>query len=244
MIRRAMVFAAGKGQRMLPLTEKVPKPLLKVGDKSLLEHLLNRLAKAGIEEAIINAAYLAEQIVDSVESMSFPSMSCQISKEDTPLETGGALVKALPMLGDSHFLLCNSDVWTDFDIQSLIGRSFAAETYAHLILVPSPEHNQTGDFCLLEDGRVVLDGGERLYSSVVSGSGVKGRFTFSGLSVIHPALVERYARGRTYFPMRDLLFEAIAEGRVTGELYEGPWIDVGTPERLEALRQSYDLSLR
>lgn len=229
---------------MLPLTEKVPKPLLKVGDMSLLEHLLNRLAKAGIEDAIINAAYLAEQIVEAVECINFPSMSCQISLEDEPLETGGALVKALPMLGDSHFLLCNSDVWADFDIQSLISRSFSAETYAHLILVPSPEHNQAGDFCLLEDGRVVQNNEEQRYSSAVSGSGATGRFTFSGLSVIHPALVERYARGRTHFPMRDLLFEAIAEGRVTGELYEGPWIDVGTPERLEALRQSYELSLR
>ncbi len=228
---RAMVFAAGEGKRMLPLTETVPKPLLEVAGRSLLSHVLAKIASAGVSETVVNAAYLSEQVVHSLESMCFPGMQCNISIEDEPLETGGGLVKALPLLGDEHFFLCNSDVWTDYDIRALIQRRFEKEVYAHLILVPSPEHNRQGDFCLMKDGSVVQDIQDR-----VSKRYLAGRFTFSGLSVIHPSLIREYSNGRTHFPMRDLLFAAMQDGRVTGELYEGLWMDIGTPSRLEELR--------
>lgn len=227
-LKTAMVFAAGQGKRMQPLTLHRPKPLLKLAGQTLLARLLYKIESAGIEHTIVNAAYLSEQIVAEVQSLPFSSMHCTLSLESEPLETGGALVKALPLLGSSHILLCNSDVWIDYPMDGLVEREFDEDVYAHLVLVPNPSHNPAGDFVLRKDSTVAVCEGE-----------IEARYTFSGVSVVHPNLVRDYAGAKTNFPLRELLYDAIKDGRVTGELYNGQWLDIGTPERWRALQDAY-----
>lgn len=211
---KAMILAAGFGTRMRPLTDHTPKPMLKVAGKPLIEHQVNRLVKAGITEIVINHAYLGEQIEAYLKDGSDFGCSIQYSAEDTPLETGGGIFKALPLLSSEPFLLVNGDVWCDFDYALLSG--FDLNGLAHLLMVPNPEFNPDGDFGL-KSGLLSKEGDER--------------FTFSGISILHPDLFRDCQAG--VFKLAPLLKTAMDSSAVSGQLYKGPWIDVGTPQRLQ-----------
>ena len=216
MIRRAMVLAAGRGQRMRPLTDHTPKPLLKVCGRPLLDWHLERLAAAGVEEVVVNGAWLRDQIEAYVARPRY-GLKVHFSPEprEGGLETAGGIIQALPLLEAEPFIVVNGDIFTDFDFATLPENV----DLAHLVLVPSPPHNPQGDFGL-EAGRVTPE----------------GPLTFAGISVLSPRLFDGLTPGVR--PLAPLLRAAMAEGRVTGMLHEGTWYDIGTPERLHALAQS------
>jgi len=213
---KAMILAAGLGKRMRPLTDSCPKPLLPVAGKPLIVHHLERLEQAGIQEVVINVSHLAEQIIKALGDGSQYGLTLRFSREATPLETGGGIRQALPLLGEAPFLLVNGDVWCKA-LPKL--RALQGDDLAHLMLVDNPEHHPDGDFSL-DNGRV-QEGQPRL--------------TFSGLSIIHPALLAHQAQGA--FALAPLLKAAMQQGRVSGEHFDGQWVDVGTPRRLAALDQ-------
>jgi len=227
---KAMIFAAGEGRRMRPLTLATPKPLLRVEHKSLLEHLIIKLHDAGIDEIVVNVSYLAEQIRNELKLIDLKGMTCHLSLENTLLETGGALKYALSHFDSEPFLVVNSDVWCDVDLGSFMASSLSDDRLAHLLMVPCPEHNANGDFLLDDNGFVCLKGNEPLAETCTP-------YTFAGISMIHPELIRHYAPERLIFPFRDLLFPAINNKCVTGSLYKGYWLDVGTPTRLDELRE-------
>ena len=212
---KAMILAAGFGSRLRPLTETTPKPLLQVGGKPLLQHHLQRLASAGITDIVINISWLAEQIEGYFGDGSHFGVSIDWSREAQPLETGGGIANALPLLGSEPFLLINGDVWTDFPLHSI---SLDQDTDAHLVMVANPEHNPSGDFAVAN-------------SLVSYDAGLK--YTFSGISLFRPQLFAGFKEG--CFPLRDVMRPAILAGRVTGSVYTGQWWDIGTVERLTQL---------
>ncbi len=211
----AMILAAGRGERMRPLTDHTPKPLLQAGGKPLIVHHLERLAAAGLRDIVINHAHLGEQIEAALGDGAAFGVRIRYSPEGRALETGGGIFRALPLLGTGPFLVVNGDVWTDIDFAAL---TLAPGDLAHLVLVDNPEHHQAGDFAL-SDGRVATDGAARL--------------TFSGIGIYHPDLFADCAPGA--FPLAPLLRAAMAEGRVGGTHHRGAWIDIGTPQRLADL---------
>lgn len=211
---KAMILAAGKGERMRPLTLHTPKPLLPVAGQPLIEYHLRALAAAGFTEVVINHAWLGQQIEEHLGDGSRFGLSIRYSPEGEPLETGGGIFKALPLLGEAPFLLINGDVWTDYDLARL---RTPLQGLAHLVLVDNPGHHGRGDFRLQG-------------SQVVDGDDAPGTLTFSGLSVLHPALFEGCRPGA--FKLAPLLRQAMAAGQVSGEHYQGRWVDVGTQERL------------
>ncbi|MCO7514128.1 nucleotidyltransferase family protein [Pseudomonas guariconensis] len=211
---KAMILAAGKGERMRPLTLHTPKPLVPVAGQPLIEYHLRALARAGFTEVVINHAWLGQQIEDHLGDGSRFGLSIRYSPEGEPLETGGGIFKALPLLGTAPFLLVNGDIWTDYDFTRL---RTPLEGLAHLVLVDNPGHHGRGDFRL--EGERVLDGDE-----------AADTLTFSGISVLAPALFEGCQPGA--FKLAPLLRKAMGEGRVSGEHYRGRWVDVGTLERL------------
>lgn len=216
---KAMILAAGFGKRMMPLTKNTPKPLLTVKGKPLIAYHLEQLAAIGCQKVVINHAYLGEQIEQYCGDGSQFGLQIKYSAEGTPLETTGGIAKALPLLGEQTFLLCNGDVFTDFDFSCLYGKDIG-DALAHLVLVDNPEQHSSGDFSLL-NGRV-SPAAEKTY-------------TYSGIALISPQLLHHYQsyKGR----LADLLAKAIADGLVTGEYYAGAWHDVGTPERLQELNR-------
>lgn len=211
---KAMILAAGKGERMRPLTLHTPKPLVPAAGKPLIEYHLEALARAGVSDVVINHAWLGQQIEDHLGDGSRFGLSISYSPEGEPLETGGGIFKALPLLGDAPFLLVNGDVWTDYDFKRLCQ---PLQGLAHLVLVDNPGHHGRGDFRL--DGARVVDSDD-----------APGTLTFSGLSVLDPKLFEGCQPGA--FKLAPLLRQAMAAGQVSGEHYPGQWIDVGTLERL------------
>ncbi|CAH0650681.1 nucleotidyltransferase family protein [Pseudomonas juntendi] len=211
---KAMILAAGKGERMRPLTLHTPKPLVPVAGQALIEYHLRALAAAGVREVVINHAWLGQQIEEHLGDGGRFGLRICYSPEGEPLETGGGIFKALPLLGDDPFLLVNGDVWTDYDFTRL---QAPLQGLAHLVLVDNPGHHGRGDF-RLADGQVV------------DGDDAPGTLTFSGISVLHPALFAGCQAGA--FKLAPLLRQAMAAGRVTGEHYRGHWVDVGTLERL------------
>lgn len=220
---KAMILAAGLGERLRPLTDKTPKPLLEVGGKPLIQHHIERLVAAGIRDIVINISWLAEQIESFVGDGARFGAQVKWSREEQPLETGGGIRRALPHLGSEPFLLVNGDVWTDYPFESLVKRDWSEEIDAHLILVPNPIHHMKGDFALDGQGKIrYADEGA-------------STFTFSGLSVMRPEIFALYASASEKFPLRDVLVSGIKAGCVSGEAYRGDWWDVGTLERLEAL---------
>ncbi len=220
---KAMILAAGRGERMRPLTDALPKPLLPVGDKTLIEHHIIRLQAAGCSELIINTGWLGELLPEKLGDGSRYNIDIQYSPEPPgALETGGALQHALPLLGDAPFLLVNGDVWTDYPFAQLFERELAAKQLFHLVLVPNPAQHPRGDFALQEQQLVAAG---------------EPRYTYSGIGLYRPELVANEPAGR--FPLAPLLRTAIAEGRASGELYSGDWRDIGTPERLAALQQEH-----
>ncbi len=214
---KAMILAAGLGTRMRPLTDHTPKPLLKVGGIPLIVWHLEKLAHYGFKEVVINIAHLGYKIPEALGDGSEWGLKIIYSdeQEEGCLESAGGIVKALPHLSDGDpFLVVNGDIWTDYDFDTTM--KLAPGMLAHLILIPNPPHNPEGDFALLE-GKVV-DNRE---------------YTFSGIGYYSPKLFADVPYGKS--ALAPLLREAIYEGRVTGELYEGEWYDIGTPERLEAI---------
>lgn len=216
---KAMILAAGLGTRMRPLTDHCPKPLLPVAGKPLIVHHLERLAAAGITEVVINVSYRAEQIVAALGDGRDVGLAIAWSHETAPLETGGGILNALPLLGEAPFLLVNGDIWCDMALGALAGPDDLGDDLAHLVLVDNPPHHPAGDFRLDAGGRVHDTGEPRL--------------TFAGLSVIDPALVAEQTPGA--FALAPLLRRAMDAGRVGGHHHRGAWVDVGTPERLAAL---------
>jgi MurNAc alpha-1-phosphate uridylyltransferase len=213
---KAMILAAGRGERMRPLTDAVPKPLLRAGDKTLIEYLLEGLAAAGWDEVVINHAYLGGQLRAALGDGRRHGLRIHYSSEgDEGLETGGGIYRALPLLDSDPFLVVNGDIWTDYPFARLPS---TLTDLAHLVLVDNPEHHPAGDF-VLAHGRVLVAGAPKL--------------TFSGIGVYRHALFEGCRPGK--FPLAPLLRAAMAEGRVSGEHYRGAWFDVGTPERLAGL---------
>lgn len=213
---RAMILAAGRGERMRPLTDHTPKPLLQVGGKRLIEYHLEALAAAGFCEVVINHAHLGDQLEQVLGDGGRYGVSIHYSAEGTALETGGGIFRALPLLGDATFLVINGDVWCDYPLSRL--RAIET-TGAHLVLVPNPPQHPNGDF-VLQEGRVLSQG-------------EGARLTFSGIGLYHPTLFAGCEAGP--FPLAPLLRRAMADGRVSGELFEGRWFDIGTPERLAHL---------
>lgn len=210
---RAMLLAAGRGERMGALTAHRPKPLLELGAESLIERHLRRLAAAGIENVVVNLSYHGEQIRARLGNGARYSVSIRYSSEgEPPLETGGGVVHALPLLGSGPFLLINADVYTNFDFAKLTRR----ESRPTLVLVPNPPHHAQGDFGLDADGHVTAD---------------PPLWTFAGISRLDTAMFEQLAPGAR--PLKPVLDTALAHRDLLGLLYEGTWIDVGTPERLQ-----------
>lgn len=219
---RAMVLAAGRGERMRPLTDSLPKPLLMVGGKRLIEYHLERLAAGGFREIVINTAWLGDLIPDALGTGERYGLAITYSHErPEALETGGGIFQALPLLGSAPFLLVNGDVWTDIDFGAL-KRDPPAGALAHLVLVRNPPQHPRGDF-RLED----VAG----HSLVTEGEGL--RHTYSGIGIYRPELFAGCTPGR--FPLLPLLRRAIAQRALSGELHQGRWYDIGTTERLAAL---------
>ena len=216
---RAMILAAGRGERLRPLTDSVPKPLVELAGKPLIEYHLAALAKAGFREVVINQGHLGGQLAATLGDGGRWGINIHWSDEQpTALETGGGIFMALPLLGTGPFLVINGDVWTDYPFARL--RAVKCD-WAHLVMVPNPAHNPDGDFALL-GARIREDG--------------PARQTFSGIGVYHPRLFDGCSPGK--FSVVPLLRTAMRDHLVTGELFTGAWDDIGTLERLEALRQS------
>ena len=216
---RAMILAAGLGKRMQPLTADRPKPLLKVGDKTLIEHQIEKLAAAGVTGIVINHFYLGSMIEELLGGGARFGLDISYSKEAIRLETAGGIIKSLPKLKDDSFIVVNSDIWTDFDFSSLEPVN-GDDRLAHLVLVENAEHHPHGDFYIDDQGKVHEDHTAR-----------DQRLTFSGIYVVHKKLFDGYPiQPRSIIP---LLQQAMNEDRVSGEVHSGLWMDIGTPERLE-----------
>ncbi len=211
-----MLLAAGRGERMRPLTDEIPKPLLTVGGKPLIVHLIEALVAEGFRELVVNHAWHGAMIEQRLGDGREFGASIEYSAEgERALETGGGIRHALPLLGSDPFVAVNADIWTDFPFGSLPD---ALETLAHVILVDNPVHHPDGDFVLA--GTRVRDGEGR-------------RLTFSGIGVYRPELFAELSDG--CFPLAPILFDACDAGRLSGVHYTGEWWDVGTPERLALL---------
>lgn len=232
---KAMILAAGLGQRMRPLTDHLPKPLLPVGGKPLLQYHLEALQQAGVDEVIINLAYLGEKIREFVIKKIWADLKIHFSQEPEPLETGGAIFKALPLLGEAPFLLINGDVWSDYSLANLSQHSLSEKYQGHLVLVPNPAFHPGGDFSMGEDGVIVDE--PRLMSPSVDSLTTSlpnslPKYTFAGISLLRPQIITNYPKAREKFPLVEALHYARAQGQLTAEVYRGLWSDVGTPERL------------
>jgi MurNAc alpha-1-phosphate uridylyltransferase len=214
---KAMILAAGRGERMRPLTDHTPKPLLPVAGKPLIEYHIERLAAAGINELVINHAHLGAKIEAYLQDGHRWGVSIHYSPETAALETGGGIFNALPLLGEEPFLVVNGDIWCDFKFSSM---HLAEGQLAHLVMVNNPAHHPQGDF--------VLSNGQLL-------EGATDRLTFSGIGVYHPELFSGSHAGA--FPLAPLLRKAMQKHRVSGEIHHGVWIDVGTLERLLELER-------
>jgi MurNAc alpha-1-phosphate uridylyltransferase len=217
---KAFILAAGRGERMRPLTDHTPKPLLEAGGKPLIVWHLERLAAAGFREIVINHAHLGAQIETALGDGSHWGLHIRYSPEPPgALETAGGIANALPLLGDEAFLVVNGDVYCDWDFRQ--ARQLA-ERPAHLVMVANPAHHAAGDFSL-DNGRVVFANGG-------------ATCTYAGIAIFSPAFFANVPRG-SVMKLRPLLDAAIAAGSLTGERYDGRWVDVGTPQRLAELDQ-------
>ena len=221
---KAMILAAGRGERMRPLTDHIPKPLLPVAGMPLIAWQIRKLVKAGISEIVINVSHLGAMIEAVLGDGAQYGARLAYSHESEALETAGGIAYALPLLSGEPFLVVNADVFSDFDYTRLAAAAASlsrAGILAHLVLVDNPPHHPAGDFCLSQR-LIAAEGGPRL--------------TFSGIGLYHPALFATLTRGAK-FQLAALLRGPIADGKVSGEHYPGQWFDVGTPERLAALER-------
>jgi MurNAc alpha-1-phosphate uridylyltransferase len=217
---KAMILAAGRGERLRPLTDSVPKPLVLAGGKPLVAWHLERLAASGIREVVINVSHLAQAIEDFVGDGARWSVSIAYSREPAALETAGGIANARSLLGDAPFVLVNGDVWSDFDFARLVRRRIDAHL-AHLVLVPNPPFNPDGDFSLRAQS---------------VGDEAAPRYTYTGIALLSPELVSTVRPGEKA-PLGPLLRDAAARGLVSGEPHAGIWSDVGTADRLAELER-------
>lgn len=218
---KAMILAAGRGARMRPLTDSIPKPLLPVRGKPLVVHLIEQLRQAGFADIVINVAHLGAMIEGALGDGAAHGVRIRYSREASALETAGGIAAALPLLGDGPFVVANGDIYSDFEFARLrlAAHALSQDTLAHLVLVENPPHHAAGDFCL-RDGRLASEGAPRL--------------TFCGIGVYHPELFAALVAGARH-GLAALLRGPIASGRISGERHHGVWFDVGTPERLAQL---------
>lgn len=215
---KAMILAAGRGERMRPLTDTTPKPLLRIGGQTMIERHVHALARAGITDLVVNHAHLGEQIEKALGDGNAYGVEISYSPEKGgALDTGGGIFNALPLLGSEPFLVVNSDVWTDYPFEQLPD---GPEGVAHLVMVDNPEQHPQGDFSL-SMGQLSSKGPAML--------------TYSGIGVYRPELFAGCAAGA--FPLAPLLRQAMDAGQVSGEHYRGRWFDIGTPERLDAVNR-------
>ena len=211
-----MILAAGRGERMRPLTDNLPKPLLKVGGKMLIEYHLEKLKAAQITDVIINHAWLGEKIEQALGDGTKYGLNIHYSSEDEALETAGGIINALPLLGREAFIVINGDIYCDYDISNLPA---SLSGLAYLVMVNNPLHNPEGDFLLTKSGDIEPAGEKKL--------------TFSGIGVYHPDLFKDYPGGK--LALAPVLRKAMDQNKVKGEFYQGIWHDIGTPERLNEL---------
>lgn len=216
---KAMILAAGRGERMRPLTDHTPKPLLMLGGKMLIEYHLEKLKDANITEIVINHAWLGEKIEQALGDGSRYGLKIHYSAEGEALETAGGIVKALPLLGDSPFIVINGDIYCDYDFSALPA---LIPEMAHLVLVNNPAHHPEGDFVLTSENIVTTANGDKL--------------TFSGIGVYDPAIFKSFTAGKR--ALAPVLRDAMQHQLVTGEHYQGIWHDIGTPERLHEIERS------
>jgi len=220
MITHALIFAAGRGERMRPLTDATPKPLLEVGGKLLIEWHLDRLAAFGVRHVVVNTSHLAGQFPEALGDGAQWRLHIAYSYEGSEaLETGGGMLRALPLLGSAPFMAINGDVWSDFDFSALPHQPAGL---AHLVMVDNPPQHPLGDFAL-RDGR--------LFDEPLA------RLTFAGIGVYRPELLAGHAPGK--FSIAPLLRAAMRDGQVGGTHHRGRWSDVGTPQRLAELREHF-----
>lgn len=223
---KAMILAAGRGERMRPLTDTIPKPLLKIADKSLIEYHIEGLVKAGINELVINHAWLGQKIEDQLGDGEHYGAKIQYSSEEQALETAGGIKKALPLLGGEPFIVVNADVYTDYPFAQLkiSAGKLCTTNLAHLVLVNNPEHNPTGDF-YCQNNRVI----DPLSCSLEN----EQAYTFSGIACYSPEFFYEMNAGKQ--ALAPMLRRAMSEHQVSGEIYQGVWWDIGTPKKLKEL---------
>ena len=214
---KAMILAAGMGSRMGSLTKKTPKPLLKIGNQTLLEIQLNKLIQAGICQFLINVSYLGDQIIEFVSNKYKYSSNVEIqfSEEDQPLETAGGIVNALKFFDNDPFLVTNADIFTDFDYSVLLKHKLSDDVSAYLILVPNPEFKTVGDYG--------LEGNKLSFTK---------DFTYSGIGIYRKEMFQRFKKGEK-IKLKSILDDYILNKKIDGSLYNGYWSDIGTAERLE-----------
>ncbi len=218
---KAMILSAGRGERLRPLTDHTPKPLLKAGGKPLIVHLIERLVSAGFVDIVINYAHLGEQFPAALGDGSYWGAKISYSPEiNGGLETAGGIIHALPLLGDQPFLVINGDIWTDFDFAQMRNK-LDGDALCHLVLVPNPPQHPNGDFHLDNDNRLHVDG--------------RPKFTFSGIAVYRPALFAGLDDSKR--ALKPLLIDAMQQKRARGLFHAGKWSDIGTVERLETLNR-------
>jgi len=218
-----MILAAGRGERLRPLTDRVPKPLLPIAGEPLIVHQIRWLERVGIRDIVINLYHLGDAIEKALGDGSDLRVKIAYSREHERLETGGGVRAALPLLGDAPFALLNADIWTDYDFSAL-PRELLADDLAHVVLTARPSHRPTGDFDLAGD-RVTRPDGDR-------------PLVYCGIAVLTPRLFDGAPDGP--FSLRELYFRASAQGRLAGERFAGRWIDIGNPEQLRAVRRLTD----
>jgi MurNAc alpha-1-phosphate uridylyltransferase len=213
---KAMILAAGRGERMRPLTDRLPKPLLEAGGYRLIEYHLASVLQYGIAEVVINLSWFGARIREDIGDGRRHGLAIRYSDEGpVPLGTGGGIFEALPLLGEEPFLVVNGDVWCDLALDTL---RRPAGSLAHLVLVENPAHHPDGDYGLDSNGNVLP---------------LKSRLTYAGISVLHPRLFDGCMPGG--FPLKPLLDQAMRSGRLSGQRHDGAWTDVGTPARLAGL---------
>ncbi len=223
---KAMILAAGLGNRMRPLTLYKPKPLLEVGGKALIVWHIEKLKNIGVTEIVINSAWLADILIGTLGDGSQFGVNILWTREEEGLETAGGIINALPLLGEEPFILVNGDVWTTMDFKSLLNVQLDQDL-AHLVFVPNPPQHPNGDFTL-QNGRA--------YTFEQNHQGEN--LTYSGVAVLSPKMFNGLDAGKR--PLAPLLKQAMSENKISAEKMQGAWVDVGTPERLTAL----DLQIR
>lgn len=216
---RGMILAAGKGERMGAMTEKTPKPLLKAAGSYLIEHAIQSLFEAGIREIVINVSYLKEQIIAALGNGARYGVKLLYSEEEERLETGGGIVKALPLLGGAPFVVLSGDIITDYPIAKLWEKPLRL---AHLVMIENPSFKPQGDYCLNDQREIEFGPGKT--------------YTFANIGLYRPELFS--GREPVYSRLADLWKEAITQKQVTGECYQGLWYNVGTPSELKAVEEA------